>query len=70
VPHPAARRLDVAVVPGNDVDVQVKDRLARGLADVHADVVAVGPVDALDGGPRVGDGGHQLRPFLVGGVEP
>jgi hypothetical protein len=52
------------------VDEQVEDRLPGGLADVHAEVVAVGLVDALDGGPRVGDGGHQLRAFLVGGREP
>jgi hypothetical protein len=52
------------------VDVQVEDRLPRGLADVHAEVVAVGLVDAFDGGPRVGDGGHQFRALLVGGLEP
>src|SRR5262245_8474352 len=48
----------------------MEDRLPRGLADVHAEVVAVGLVDSLDGGPRVGDGGHQLRALLVGGLEP
>ena len=38
----AARVGDVAGVAGDDVDVQVQDRLARGLARVETDVVAVG----------------------------
>src|SRR5262249_10307718 len=32
---------NVARIPRNDVHVQVEDRLARTLADVHADVEAV-----------------------------
>ena len=38
---PAARVGDVASVARNDVNVQMRDRLACGLADVHADVEAV-----------------------------
>ena len=70
MPYPTTWRSDIAVVPGNHMDVQMKDCLPRGVADVHTEVVAVGLVDLLDGGPGVGDGGHQLHAFLVGGLEP
>jgi hypothetical protein len=67
---PTAARLDIAVVPGNHMDVEMKDCLPGGVADVHAEVVPVGLVDLLDGDPRVVDGGHQLSALLVGGLEP
>lgn len=41
VSHAPARIGNVALIPRNDVHVQVEDRLARALADVHADVEAV-----------------------------
>lgn len=52
------------------MDVHVKDRLPRGVADVHAEIVTIGLMDPLDGGPGVGNRGHQLRALLVGGLEP
>ena len=70
MPHPTTWRWHIAVVPGDHVDVQMKDRLPRGVADVHAEVVAIGLMDVLDGSAGIGDRGHQLHAFLVGGVEP
>jgi hypothetical protein len=70
MPHPTTWSWYIAVVPGNDMDVEMKDRLAGGSADVHAEVVAIGLVDLLDGGPSIGDRGHQLDAFRVGGLEP
>ena len=44
----ATRVFDVAPVARDDVQVGVADGLPRGLADVDADVVAVGTVAGLD----------------------
>jgi hypothetical protein len=52
------------------MDMQMKDRLSGGVADVHAEVIAIGLVDSLDRGPGVGDRGHQFRAFLIGRFEP
>ena len=52
------------------MDVEMEDRLPGGGADVHAEVVAIGLMDPFYGRPGVGDDGHQLRAFLVGGLEP
>jgi len=52
------------------MDVERVDGLARGLAHVHADVVAVGAVLALDLLPDPGDGAEDLPLLLGGGVEP
>ena len=41
-PHPAPGVCHIPGIPGDDVDVQVHHRLAGGLSDVHADVVAAG----------------------------
>jgi len=70
MPHPTTRGWHIAVVPGNHMDVHVKDRLPRDVADVYAEIVAIGLMDPLDGGPGVGNRGHQLRALLVGGLEP
>ena len=48
MPHPAPRIVDIAVVSGDDVDVQVKDGLTRGCSGVDTDVVAVGAVLLFD----------------------
>jgi len=40
--HPAPRILHIPGIPWDDVHVQVHHRLPGSLADVHADVVAVG----------------------------
>ena len=70
MPHPTTWGWHIAVVPGNHMDVQVKDRLPSSMTDVHAEVVTIGLMEPLDGGPGVGDRGHQLNTFLVGGLKP
>jgi hypothetical protein len=52
------------------VHVQVHDGLARGLADVDADVVAVGPQLAVELPADLGDRGEQRALLARGGVEP
>jgi hypothetical protein len=66
----AARIRDVAGVARDDVDVQVKDGLARGRANVPADVEAVGPIMLEDLLACNGDGGDQIALLLGGGVPP
>ena len=62
--------VDVVLVAGDEVDVEVGDGLARGLADVDADVEAVGAVAGEDGLSGEGEGGGELGLLLGGGVEP
>jgi hypothetical protein len=54
----------------DQVDVQVEDGLARGFADVDADVEAVGAVAAGGQVSASVDAGAQGRSLLGGGVEP
>jgi len=49
--------------------VQVHHRLAGGLADVHADVVAVGVEPAVEEGFRLPEEGEEGDLFFVGRVE-
>ena len=70
MPHPTTWGWHIALVAGDHVDVQMKDRLPRGGADIHAEVVTIGLMDLLDGTTDVGNRGHQLHALLVGGVEP
>ena len=58
--HAAPEVGDVGLVAGDQVDVQVEDGLARGFADVDADVEAVGAVAA----------GDQLSAAIEGGGPP
>ncbi len=60
----------VDALPGDDVDVEVEDGLAGGLAHVDADGEAVGAVRGLDGGPRAVDAGEEGEPLGVGRLEP
>jgi len=68
-PHPAPRVLDVTPVPRDQVDVQVHHRLAGGLADIYADIVAVGIELTVEVGLRLPDQGEQRLLLLPGGVE-
>jgi hypothetical protein len=52
------------------VDVKVEDGLARGLADVNADVEAVGVVAAHQEVPGAVDGCRDRCLLLLAGVEP
>ncbi len=70
VPDAASGIADVAPVAGDDVDVEVEDGLAGGLADVDADGEAVGAVRGLDGGPRAVDAGEEGEPLGLGRLEP
>jgi hypothetical protein len=70
VANAAARVGDVAGVAGDDVDVEVKDRLARGGADVPADVEPVGPVLLQDLVPGDRDRGDQLLLLRGSGLPP
>ena len=70
MPYPTAGDWYIAVVSRNDVDVQMRDRLPGGFADVDAEVVAIRLMDTLDRGFGVGDRGHQLDAFLSSGVKP
>jgi hypothetical protein len=65
----SARIGDVPGVARDDVEVQVKDGLARGRANVPADVEAVGPITPEDLLAGNGDGGEQI-PLLLGGGIP
>ena len=68
--HAASRVGDVAGVARDQVDVEVEDGLARGFADVDADVEAVGAVAAGDQLSASVDAVGQGRSLLGGGVEP
>jgi len=68
-PHPAPRVLDVTPIPGDQVDVQVHHGLASGLADIHADVVAVRVELAVEMSFRLFDEGEQGLLLLGGGVK-
>ncbi len=60
-------------VPGvarDDVDVQVKDGLARRGANVDADVVTIRAVPLVDGSSGDVDRTHQLDSLLRGRGEP
>ncbi len=46
--YAAARVIDIALEPGNKMDVQMEHRLARRGSDIEANVVAVGPVTLID----------------------
>ena len=70
VAYPAAWVWNVAGIARDDVNVQMEDRLACGLADVDADVEAVRAVALEDGGPR---GVYRVRErvtFVRCRVEP
>ena len=69
-PDTAARLVDVPSVPWNDVNVQMEDRLPGRLADVDADVVAIGCVPILDGLPCVFDSNEQFSAFGIRSIEP
>ena len=60
----------VAEVARDDVDVQVEDGLACRLADVDADVEAVGPVALLDDGLCFVDGSSESGLLVLRGLEP
>jgi len=51
------------------VDVQVHHRLAGCLADIHADIVAVGVELPVEVGLRLPDQGEEGLLLLFGGVE-
>jgi hypothetical protein len=70
VAHAVAGIEDVPPVAGDDVDVEVEDGLARGFADVHADVEAVGVVAVVEEVPRPVDSGDDGCLLLLAGVEP
>lgn len=70
VPDAPTRIVHVAAVAGNHVDVEVHDGLARGLASVEADVVAVGLVGLVEFRFRLVDELEDRALFFGGGVEP
>ncbi len=61
---------DVSSIARNEVDVKVGDGLASRLADVDAEVEAVGAVPGEDGLAGDGESRDELRLLLAGGVEP
>ena len=53
----AARRIgDIAGIARNEMDMDVHARLARGAADVHADVVSIRRMPRVVSGRSCGDG--------------
>lgn len=61
---------NVAGIPGNDVDVEMWNRLARCLADIDANVEAGGCVSALHSLAGRGDALGQSSSLRWRGIEP
>ena len=70
VANASARVGDVVLVAGDQVDVEVEDRLAGGGSDVDADIEAVRGMAAGDQLTASVDAGHQGGSLLGRGVEP
>jgi hypothetical protein len=70
VAHAAAGVGDVSPVPRDEVDVEVEDGLASGLADVDADVEAVGVVATRQEIPGTVDGCGDRCLLVLARVEP
>ena len=66
---PAPGVFDVAVIPGDEMDVEVHHRLAGGFSHVHADVVAVGVEPLVEEDFSLPDEGKKCGEFCVGRVE-
>lgn len=67
---PTSRIFDVVLVSRDQMNVKVRDGLAGGLADVDADVEAVGEVFGRDGFFGDRERAQKLALFLPRSVEP
>ena len=68
--HATARVLGIALVAGNEVQVEMRHGLSGGFSAVDSDVVAVRVVVFLYGGFCRGQGAGQGLLFFFGGFEP
>ena len=67
--YPAFRVFHVALVAGNDMDVQMGNRLSGPGSDVDADIVAVGVMLFVGHFLSFGDQSPQFFAFLIGDIE-
>ena len=70
VPHTASRVRHIALIPGDDMDVQVEDGLAGGRADVDSDIEAIGPVPPQNLPARAFDAIQERVLLLRSGIKP
>ena len=70
VPDPTARIVHVAIEAGNDVHMQVHDRLPSSLTRIESNVVAVWLVDTVEFDFDLADELEQSHLFIEGGIEP
>ncbi len=68
--HPTARVVHVAVPPGDQMDVEVTDRLPSGITVVEPHVVAIRRQLIVQLGPYLVEQIHEVDAFLRVGVPP
>ena len=66
----ASRILDIALIPGNDMDVQMRNRLPRRFAGIDSDVVTRGRSVLFNHTLDLANRGDKLLLFLFGRLEP
>ena len=64
MPHSASRISSIPMSARNDVNVQVKNGLARGFSTIYSDVVTVGTEVRINGSARHVNRAHQCHALI------